>query len=113
MIVNLSRVFPTYFSDVVASQFNSQQVGEKEAAIRRFAVFWKLTSQYYGESSSQELNRVGLFLMLDFLDDENPIIRHTAKNWLLESITLLHRILDPLFEVLIQSSSAWYVTEKQ
>lgn len=40
-------------------------------------------------------------MMLDFLNDENPIIRHTAKNWLMDSIPMLNRILDPLFEVLI------------
>ncbi len=39
--------------------------------------------------------------MLDFLDHDNPMIRHVAKNWLLESMPLLHRILDPLFEVLV------------
>ena len=51
--------------------------------------------------------------MLDFLDHDNPMIRHTAKNWLLESIPNLHRILDPLFEVLVQSSNSFYTSEEQ
>lgn len=110
MIVNLSKIFPHFFTEVVAQSFSSN---EKEAAIRRFAVFWKLTQQFYVNNPSkelQELNKIGLFLMLDFVNDENPIIRHTAKNWLQESLYLMRRILDPLFEVLIQSSSAWYIT---
>ncbi|CAK55597.1 unnamed protein product (macronuclear) [Paramecium tetraurelia] len=107
MIVNLSKVFPTFFTEVVIHQFKNMQ----EAAIRRFALFWKLSATHYKEL--QDLNKVGLFLMLDFLDHENPIIRHNAKNWLLESTEMLERILDPLFEVLIQSSSSWYLTDNQ
>jgi hypothetical protein len=28
----------------------------------------------------------GLLIMLDLLDDENPLIRHSTKNWLVESM---------------------------
>ena len=31
-------------------------------------------------------NPTGLFKMLDFLDDQNPLIRNSSKNWLLESM---------------------------
>jgi len=31
--------------------------------------------------------------MLDFLDDQNPLVRHAAKNWLMESMVLFYRIL--------------------
>jgi hypothetical protein len=40
-----------------------------------------------------ELNKVGLFRMLDFLDDQNPLVRHAAKNWLMESMTFLTRVI--------------------
>lgn len=40
MIVNLSKVFPSFFTEVVIHQFQHMQ----EAAIRRFAVFWKLSA---------------------------------------------------------------------
>jgi len=105
LIVSLSKVFPSLFTEVVVSSFSLHSLIEREAAIRRFAVFWKLTAQYYKAPQCtrelQDLNKVGLFLMLDFLDHDNPMIRHVAKNWLLESMPLLHRILDPLFEVLV------------
>ena len=48
--------------------------------------------------------------MLDFLDHENPLIRYCCKNWLNQTTGLLHRILDPLIEVLLQSSDLWYET---
>jgi hypothetical protein len=35
--------------------------------------------------------------MLDFLDDQNPLVRHAAKNWMTESMPLFHRVIEPLF----------------
>jgi hypothetical protein len=49
--------------------------------------------------------------MLDFLEDDNPLIRHSSKNWLMDSISLFYRILDPIFEVLLQNTSLWFVSE--
>lgn len=51
--------------------------------------------------------------MLDFLENDNPLIRHSSKSWLTDSIQLFYRILDPIFEVLLQSSTPWYVTENR
>ena len=31
--------------------------------------------------------------MLDFLDDTNPLVRHAAKSWLMESMSLLRRVI--------------------
>lgn len=31
--------------------------------------------------------------MLDFLDDPNPLVRHAAKNWMMESLPLFHRVI--------------------
>ena len=33
---------------------------------------------------STEINELGMFMMLDFLDDENPLLRHASKNWLIQ-----------------------------
>ena len=51
--------------------------------------------------------------MLDFLDHENPLIRHASKNWLIESFGSFNRIIDPLFEMLLQENQNWYLTENQ
>jgi len=58
------------------------------------------------------LNKVGLFRMLDFLDDQNPLVRHAAKNWLMESMNLLTRVIEPLLHELIIGCSEWYETPK-
>ena len=51
-------------------------------------------------------------MMLDFLDDQNPLVRHAVKNWLIESMPLLSRILEPLFYELMKISCDWYKTPK-
>ena len=42
----VSRYFPQYFKEVVVSSFHAVSITEKEASIRRFAVFWRLTANH-------------------------------------------------------------------
>lgn len=46
--------------------------------------------------------------MLDFLDDQNPLVRHAAKNWLMESMSFLTRVIEPLLQELISGCEEWY-----
>jgi hypothetical protein len=48
--------------------------------------------------------------MLDFLEHENPLVRHTTKLWISDSLPQFSRIFDPLLEVLLQPSTLWYET---
>lgn len=50
--------------------------------------------------------------MLDFLDNENPLIRHASKNWLFDSIPQFYRIIDPIFEELLSATSNCYETQR-
>lgn len=50
--------------------------------------------------------------MLDFLDDQNPLVRHAAKNWMTESMPLFYRVLEPLFYELMKVGGDWYTTPK-
>jgi hypothetical protein len=49
-------------------------------------------------------------MMLDFVDDQNPLLRHAAKNWLAQSINYFDKILEPLLENMIVDT-IWYVTD--
>lgn len=49
--------------------------------------------------------------MLDYLNDDNPLIRHTTKSWLNDSKDKLGRVLDPLFEVLLLPNKQTEVNE--
>jgi len=102
---------------VVSKSFSTNNVPDKEASIQRFSHFWRLTGFKYKDllqsnRELSELNKVGLFVMLDFLEDDNPLVRHAAKNWLLESMSLFYRVLDPLFLELLEVGDNTYETPK-
>jgi hypothetical protein len=48
--------------------------------------------------------------MLEFLEHENPLVRHTTKLWISDSLPQFSRIFDPLLEVLLQPANLWYKT---
>lgn len=88
LIVGFSKYFPFEFTETVKRSFNTHSAPDKEASIQRFSHFWRLTGYKYKDllnihKEFVELNKVGLFRMLDFLDDQNPLVRHAAKNWLM------------------------------
>lgn len=88
LIVAFSKFFPYEFTETVQRSFETHSDPEKEASIQRFSHFWRLTGFKYKDllisnREFAELNKVGLFKMLDFLDDNNPLVRHAAKNWMI------------------------------
>ena len=103
LILKFQNYYPNIFADTISSSFQVPSITEKESAIRRFASFWKLSSDFQQNSNNIFIQSgIGLFIMLDFLDNDNPLLRHTSKSWLLDSIPHLYRVIDPIFEVLMQ-----------
>jgi len=100
LLVTFQAHFPKIFADTVSNSFHVPSITEKEAAIRRFASFWKLSSDMVKSEFIE--SGTGLFIMLDFLDNDNPLLRHSSKSWLIDSIPFLYRIIDPIFEILMQ-----------
>lgn len=102
--------FSDVFSEIINASFGVPSITEKEIAIRRFASFWKLAGEYHRHSPFLT-SGIGLFSMLQFLENDNPLLRHTSKNWLMDSIQYLYRIIDPIFEVLLKTNAKRYVTD--
>ena len=67
----------------IINSFNEQ----KAISIHRYSTFWRLTGDYY-RMAKIKISPEGMFKMLDYLDDHNPLLRHSSKSWLLDSITL-------------------------
>ena len=109
MLTELSDFVPDRVCESIVKTLSANTLTEKERAFQRFSTFWKLTtdSKYLIQ---YDITKVGLFKMLDFLDDDNPLIRHSAKSWLQDSIMNFHKILDTLFESLL-SSTNWYSSD--
>lgn len=111
MLNEMNLFVPAIVSKSITRTLDAHQYEKKEKAFQRFSTFWKLTSEDPTMSEkSYEINRLGLFMMLDFLDDENPLLRHAAKNWLKLSIDYFERILDPILETMIKDI-IWYITD--
>ena len=103
LILKFQNYYSDIFADTISSSFQVPSITEKESAIRRFASFWKLSSDLQQSINNTFVQSgIGLFIMLDFLDHDNPLLRHTSKSWLLDSIPHLYRVIDPIFEVLMQ-----------
>eukprot|EP00828_Plagiopyla_frontata_P022364 TRINITY_DN28949_c0_g1_i1.p2 TRINITY_DN28949_c0_g1~~TRINITY_DN28949_c0_g1_i1.p2 ORF type:complete len:253 (+),score=37.83 TRINITY_DN28949_c0_g1_i1:145-903(+) len=80
--------------------------------MKKFATFWKIIGDHYMKDS-ENINPRGVFIMLDLLEDVNPLIRHSAKSWLIDSKPLFFRILDPLFDALLDFNTKCFITPKK
>ena len=100
LILDFQRYFKEIFKEVTFQSLKLPSILDQEFAIRRFAVYWKLTNEEEFQKNIVQINDA-LFVMLDYLDHDNPIIRHTSKSWLMDSMNKLFRILDPIYETLI------------
>lgn len=113
MLKEINTLVPELIIKNIAGIISSHNYEEKEKAFQRFSMFWKLTmsnSVTKADPSIIQVNKQGLVMMIEFLDDENPLLRHAAKNWLIESIAFFERIIDPILEDILRSTT-FYVSE--
>jgi hypothetical protein len=75
---------------------------------RQCIKFWTLTEDIAGEDIDLIRQRFA-FKLLAFVDNENPLLRYSAKNWLSVSIRYFHNILDVVYLHLLQNSE-WVIS---
>ena len=51
--------------------------------------------------------------MLDYLEHDDPLVRHASREWLVDSIHSLSHILDPLLEILLHKTTRRYLSRKK
>eukprot|EP01114_Cavostelium_apophysatum_P012532 TRINITY_DN2827_c1_g1_i1.p1 TRINITY_DN2827_c1_g1~~TRINITY_DN2827_c1_g1_i1.p1 ORF type:complete len:1758 (-),score=500.34 TRINITY_DN2827_c1_g1_i1:72-5345(-) len=103
LFIDLSKVCHNICSDVIVEAMIHQDLNKRVVeGYQRFALLWRLTGEL-GTSSNPFINT--LFLMLDSLNDDQPIIRLVGRTWLGDSIIKAERILDPLLVVLLDPST--------
>eukprot|EP01102_Stenamoeba_stenopodia_P018896 TRINITY_DN7009_c0_g6_i1.p1 TRINITY_DN7009_c0_g6~~TRINITY_DN7009_c0_g6_i1.p1 ORF type:complete len:1930 (-),score=350.59 TRINITY_DN7009_c0_g6_i1:266-5218(-) len=88
---------------VIAEDLLQADVEKRVDGYQRFALLWRLTGEI---SSSERAFSNSLFLMLDALNDDQPLVRLAGRTWLADSINKLERILDPLLLVLLDPTTA-------
>ena len=97
------------FQNTISNTFAINDLTQNVNAIKKFSQFWKLTSEFYPDLIFFE-NGECIFKMLDFLDNENPLLRHLSKSWLSEAKNQFRKILDPLLKVLLDRETSWYIS---
>jgi hypothetical protein len=111
LIIKFYYIQPNVFSNIISSTFVTNNFDNSVSAISRFSQFWKLTSEFYPETVFFE-NGDSIFKMLDFLDHDNPMLRHLSKSWLSQSIDQFDKIVDPLIKKLLSKSTSWFISPK-
>lgn len=92
-------------SATIAEAMLAPQLELRVEAAQRFALLWRLTSEL-GGNANRPFSSKNLFLMLDSLHDDQPMIRLTGRTWLADSINKAARILDPLLYILLDKATA-------
>jgi len=90
-------------SRVIADAMLDADLNGKIEGHQKFALLWRLAGELGSNSAAPFSNT--LFLMLDSLYDDQPIIRLTGHTWLADSISKAERILDPLLKILLDEST--------
>ena len=65
---------------------------------RRFSIVWKLIDDL---NIKQRVFDDGLFLMLDSMRSDDSSLRLVGRSWLLNGLNNVNRLLDPLFETVV------------
>lgn len=88
---------------VIAEAMLSSHLHHRVDAYQRFSLLWSLTSDL--GTTYRPFPSKNLFLMLDSLHDDQPMIRLTGRTWLADSINKAERILDPLLSILLDRTT--------
>ena len=71
-----------------------------ENNIKLFNNFWKLANEYYPEEKFSEMGE-SIFKMVDFLNNNSPVLRHLSKTWLNQGNQCYDKIIDPILMILL------------
>ena len=112
LIIKFYHADSYVFSNTISNSFAMNDLDKIVDAIKKFTQFWKLTSEYYSDIIFFE-NGDCIFKMLDFLEDEHPLLRHLSKSWLSQSVDQFSKILDPLINVLLDGNTSWYISPQK
>ncbi len=104
LIKRADNIMPVVLSSCVINKLLDEQPLRKVEAINRFALFWKLAAEYFPTFVPFVSEPLCLFHMIDFLNHDHPLVRHSSKSWLAESARHLERILDPIISRLLKNS---------
>ena len=101
LLVKILRLDQKRFLKVLENTFNLKDYLEDN--VKLFSDFWQFLNEYYNDLLIFK-NGECLFQMMDFLDSENPLLRHLSKSWLDQSLKQYKKMVDPILKVLLDEN---------
>ena len=102
----LSKYALDLIDQYVDGEFTNPNVEQNVVCFRQCMKLWKLTEELQNDEIKLIRERL-VFKMLGFVDNENPLLRYSAKTWLQLSLSQFHNILDLIFVQLL-TNTTWY-----
>ena len=100
LLVKLSKLDKKKFLNILENTFKLEDTLSN--SVKLFSDFWQLLNEYHKETIFFK-NGECLFQMLDYLDCENPLLRHLSKSWLDQSFKQIEKIVDPIILLLLNA----------
>jgi len=98
-LYNLNRIV---CNAVVSDSMLSPSIEAKIEGNRRFSLIWRLVDDL---NIRNKIFEDGFYLMLDSITSDQSSLRLVGRSWLLSSFSNIPRILDPLFQTLIDKET--------
>ena len=103
LLIKVANIDEVKFLNIIKNTFNLKNFDSTHQSMKLFSDFWKLSNEYYNEMIFFK-NGECIFKMIDCLDDDNPLLRHLSKSWLNQAYQQFHKILDPIYNILLNNT---------
>ena len=101
LLVKISKLDQNKFISILENTFSLED--SIKESVKLFSDFWQLLNEYYNDIFFFKKGEC-VFKMIDYLDDQNPLLRHLSKSWLDESTKQFKKIIDPILLVLLDQN---------
>ena len=100
LLKKLFKINQIKFIELIQNSLDEPLIQQENLKI--FIQFWKSSNENFSDIIFFE-NGECLFNVLDFLDCDNPLLRHLSRAWLNQTTNQLNKIIDPLLKILINN----------
>ncbi len=100
LLIKIFQIDNAIFIKIIISTFSFKEYQMDVEAIKNFTQFWKLSNEYY-EDLIIFKNGECILETLNYLEHENPLLRHLSKSWLNQTIKQFYKVVDPILAILL------------
>ena len=112
VLIKIANIDQVKFLNIIKNTFNLKNFDSTQQSMKLYSDFWKLSNEYYNEMIFFKHGEC-IFNMIDCLDDDNPLLRHLSKSWLNQANQQFHKILDPIYKVLLNDKISMQINNEK